>query len=94
MATGQAEPAHFTAHRRVGAVNPGVGAQPHQVVPARLPLKPAGQLRTGEGSIGQHGDRVDPESRWSARSSRTITTAALTLALGCSSVCQSNGTAR
>lgn len=60
MAAGQAESAHLTAHRRGGAVNPGIGAQPHHIAPAGSSVEPAEQLTAGEGPIRQHGDRVKP----------------------------------
>ena len=40
-------------------MNPGIGAQPHHIDPARASLKPAEQLSTGKGSIRQHGDRAE-----------------------------------
>jgi len=44
-------------------MNPGIGAQPNHVAPARAPLKPAEQLGTGKGTIGQHSDRVEPREQ-------------------------------
>ena len=51
VAAGQLQPAHLTAHRRSGAVDPGVHAQPHHIAPTGTPLQPAEQLSAGKGSI-------------------------------------------
>ena len=55
----QAQPAHFTAHRRGGAVDPGVSAEPHDVAPGGPAFEPADQLGTGEAAIGQQHDRAE-----------------------------------
>lgn len=41
-------------------MNRGVSAQPHHVAPSRVRLKSVEQLVTGESSIRQYHDRVDP----------------------------------
>ena len=59
MPTGQAQPAHLTAHRRRGAVDPRIRAEAHHVAPAGFTVKPADQLLTGKGAIRQKRDGAE-----------------------------------
>jgi hypothetical protein len=63
MAPRQAQPAQLAAHRRGGAVDPGVSAEPHHVAPTGLGAEPAEQLGTGEAQgypQQRHGFDVGP----------------------------------
>lgn len=60
VATGQPQPAHLTAHRRSGAVDPGVDLQPHHTDRADLTAEPGEQLSAGESAIGQECDGSEP----------------------------------
>jgi len=60
VATGQPQSAHLTAHRRSGALDPGVGSQPHHIIRADLTAEPGEQLSAGESAIGQECDGAEP----------------------------------